>query len=126
MNSKNSNKSFGLLFFLVFSILGLWPLLNGNLPNYIILIIGLFFLILGLINSNFLTPLNRSWIKFGELLGKFFAPSVMLIIYFMVLTPLSFLIRMFGKDLLKLKFLKENNSYWTKKDKDIGSMDKQF
>ena len=126
MNPKNSNKSFGLLFFLVLSIIGLWPLSNGNMPNYIIILIGLVFLVLALKNSNFLTPLNKSWIKFGELLGKVLAPLVMLIVYFVVLTPLSFLIRIFGKDLLKLKFLKENNSYWTKKDKDVGSMDKQF
>ena len=126
MNSKSSNKSFGLLFFIVFLIIGLWPLLNDNSPNILFLILAIFFLILGLINSKILTPFNKTWIKFGEVLGSVVAPLVMVAIYFIVLTPLSFLIRIFGKDLLKLKFDKKINSYWIEKEKKLGSMDKQF
>ena len=126
MNSKSSNKSFGLLFFIVFLIIGLWPLLNDNSPNILFLILAIFFLILGLINAKILTPFNKAWIKLGEVLGLVVAPLVMVAIYFIVLTPLSFLIRIFGKDLLKLKFDKKINSYWIEKDKKLGSMDKQF
>jgi len=126
MNSKSSNKSFGLLFFIVFLIIGLWPLLNDNSPNILFLILAIFFLILGLINAKILTPFNKAWIKLGEVLGLVVAPLVMVAIYFIVLTPLSFLIRIFGKDLLKLKFDKKINSYWIEKEQKLGSMDKQF
>ena len=126
MKSKSSNKSFGLLFFIVFLIIGFWPLLNNSSPNILFLILAIFFLILGLINAKILTPFNKAWIKLGEVLGLVVAPLVMVAIYFIVLTPLSFLIRIFGKDLLKLKFDKKINSYWIEKDKKLGSMDKQF
>ena len=126
MKSKSSNKSFGLLFFIVFLIIAFWPLLNNSSPNILFLILAIFFLILGLINSRILTPFNKAWIKFGEVLGSVVAPLVMVAIYFIVLTPLSFLIRIFGKDLLKLKFDKKINSYWIEKEKKLGSMDKQF
>ena len=82
-------------------------------------------MILGVTNSKFLTPLNKTWVKFGELLGRIIAPLVMALVYFIILTPISLLLRVFGKDLLNLKYSKEN-SYWIKRDKNIGTMDKQF
>ena len=121
----SSNRSFGLLFFIVFIIIGLWPLKNDLELNYIFIGISIIFLILGLMNSKILTPLNKIWVKFGELLGRIIAPIVMAIIYFFILTPISLILRIFGKDLLNLKFAKEK-SYWTKREKNIGSMDKQF
>ena len=121
----SSNRSFGLLFFIVFLIIGLWPLKNGLELNYIFIGISIIFLILGLMNSKILTPFNKIWVKFGELLGRIIAPIVMAIIYFFILTPISLILRIFGKDLLNLKFSKEK-SYWTKREKNIGSMDKQF
>jgi hypothetical protein len=126
MKSKDNNKGFGLLFFVVFLAIGLWPLITNEHPRIIFLIFSLVFFILGLINSKILTPLNKLWVKFGELLGKIIAPIVMAIIYFAVLTPLSLLIRAFGKDLLKVKFSNKVNSYWIKREKDLGTMDKQF
>ncbi|MEC7136952.1 MAG: SxtJ family membrane protein [Pseudomonadota bacterium] len=121
----SSNRSFGILFFVVLLIIGVWPLKNGNNPYYVILIISFIFLILGLTNSKFLTPLNKTWVKFGELLGRIIAPLVMALVYFIILTPISLLLRIFGKDLLNLKYSK-GNSYWIKRDKNIGTMDKQF
>ena len=126
MNKKSSNKSFGILFFVVFLGLGLWPLTNDNSPNIYLIIISIIFLILGLLNSKLLSPLNSFWIKFGELLGKIIAPVVMAIIYFLILTPISLIVRLFGKDLLGLKFSKQLKTYWIKRKKDLGSMDKQF
>ena len=126
MNKKSSNKSFGILFFLVFLGLGLWPLTNDNNPNIYLIIISIIFFILGLLNSKLLSPLNSFWIKFGELLGKIIAPMVMAIIYFLILTPISLIVRLFGKDLLGLKFSKQLKTYWIKRKKDLGSMDKQF
>ena len=95
-------------------------------PRIIFFLFALIFLILGLINSKLLTPLNKVWVKFGELLGRIIAPIVMATVYFVVLTPLSIIVRIFGKDLLKVKFLENSKSYWIKRDKDLGSMDKQF
>ena len=126
MNKKSSNKSFGILFFVVFLGLGLWPLTNDNNLNIYLIIISIIFLILGLLKSKLLSPLNSFWIKFGELLGKIIAPMVMAIIYFLILTPISLIVRLFGKDLLGLKFSKQLKTYWIKRKKDLGSMDKQF
>ena len=126
MKSQSSNKSFGLLFFVVFLILALWPLKNGSNINLYFIIVSAIFLILGLINSKLLSPLNKSWIKLGEILGMIIAPIVMALVYFVILTPVSFIVRLFGKDLLGLKFLKEKETYWIKRKKNIGSMKKQF
>ena len=126
MQSKENNKGFGLLFFIVFLLIGLWPLIKGDSPRILFFPIALAFLILGIMNAKILTPLNRSWIKFGEILGKIIAPVVMAIVYFVILTPLSLLIKVSGKDLLKVKFFKNMNSYWIKREKDLGSMNKQF
>tara|TARA_X000001036_G_scaffold4947_1_gene4470 strand:- start:170 stop:550 length:381 start_codon:yes stop_codon:yes gene_type:complete len=126
MRFKNKkNKQFGYLFFLIFLIIGLWPLLNSEKINLFFIFISSIFLILTLINSRILTPLSNLWIKFGELLGKFIAPIVMGFVFFLILTPISLLLRIFKKDLLKINS-KSNASYWIKRDKDIGSMKKQF
>jgi len=126
MKPQSSNRSFGLLFFIVFFILGLWPLKNGDNLNFYFIIVSSIFLVLGLINSKLLTSLNKLWIKFGEILGIIIAPIVMALVYFVILTPVSFIVRIFGKDLLGLKFLKEKETYWIKRKKNIGSMKKQF
>ena len=121
----SSNRSFGILFFIVFLIIGLWPLKNNNDPNYIILGLSSIFLILGIINSKLLTPLNKAWVKFGEILGMIIAPIIMGLVYFIILTPISLLVRLSGKDLLKLKKNK-SSTYWIEREKNIGNMDKQF
>ena len=126
MKSQSSNKSFGLLFFVVFFIIGLWPFKNGENPNFYFITASVIFLLLGLINSKLLTPLNKSWIKLGEILGIVIAPIVMALVYFVILTPVSIIVRVFGKDLLGLKFSKEKETYWIKRKKILGSMKKQF
>ena len=126
MHKKSSNRSFGILFFLVFLGFGLWPLTKEMSPNIYLITISVIFLILGLLNSKLLSPLNNLWIKFGEILGRIIAPLIMALVYFLILTPISLLLRAFGKDLLGLKYLKQQNSYWIKREKEIGTMDKQF
>ena len=126
MKSQSSNKSFGLLFFVVFLIIGLWPLKNSENLNFYFITASVIFLFLGLKNSKLLTPLNKSWIKLGEILGIVIAPIVMALVYFVILTPVSLIVRVFGKDLLNLKFLKEKDTYWIKRKKSLGSMKKQF
>ena len=126
MHKKSSNRSFGILFFLVFLGFGLWPLTKEMSPNIYLIIISVIFLILGLLNSRLLSPLNNLWIKFGEMLGKIIAPIVMAVVYFLILTPISLLVRLFGKDLIGMKFSNNVKSYWIKRKKHLGTMDKQF
>ena len=125
MKSKENNKGFGLLFFIVFLLISLWPLLKGDNPRIYLLPIAALFLILGILNSKILTPLNKAWIKFGELLGRVIAPIVMLVIFFSILTPIGLLLKFFGKDLLQIKNNKSIKSYWISR-KNINSMDRQF
>ena len=125
MKKNTQNRSFGILFFLVFLAISLWPLTKKGELNIYFLSAALFFLILGLLNSKLLSALNKGWIKFGEILGKVIAPIVMAFVYFIILTPISLLVRLFGKDLLKLKKNK-SSTYWIKREKNIGNMDKQF
>ena len=126
MHKKSSNRSFGILFFLVFLGFGLWPLTKEMSPNIYLIIISVIFLFLGLLNSKLLSPLNNLWIKFGEILGKVIAPIVMAVVYFLILTPISLLVRLFGKDLIEMKFNNNIKSYWIKRKKHLGTMDKQF
>ena len=120
-----SNRSFGIVFFIVFVIIALFPLLKGGDLRWWSLIISFIFLILGLINSNFLTPLNKIWFKFGLFLGNIISPFVMGIIFFFVVTPISLLLKIFGKDVLNLK-LNINNSYWIKKSGPKSKMKNPF
>ena len=126
MKQNTQNRSFGLLFFIVFLAFAFWLLIKKGEINLYLISISLIFLILGLLNSKILTPLNKSWIKFGELLGRIIAPIVMGIVYFIILTPISLLVRLFGKDLIGMKFNKNLKTYWIKRKKNLGTMDKQF
>jgi hypothetical protein len=126
MKSQSSNRSFGLLFFIVFIVVGLWPVIKGETANIYLILISLFFLIFGLINSKILSPFNKAWIKLGEILGLIIAPIIMALVYFIILTPISLIVRMLGKDLLGLKFLKKQDTYWTRRKKKLGTMKKQF
>ena len=120
-----SNRSFGIVFFVVFLLIGLYPLLKSNDLRIWSLIISFIFLALGLINSKILTPLNRLWFKFGLLLGKFISPIIMGIIFFIVVTPIGIIMRLFKKDLLNLKFNKKK-TYWIDKKGPKSKMKNQF
>ena len=120
-----TNRNFGEVFFLVFLFISLFPLLNhGNIRIWSV-IIALVFLILGLLNSPVLSPLNKLWFKFGIMLGNLISPVVMAIIFFMVVTPTSLLVRLFGKDLLSLK-KNDKKTYWIKKNNIKSEMKNQF
>ena len=103
-NSKikiSSNRSFGIVFFFVF-------------------------LILGLMNSKLLTPLNILWFKFGKLLGSIVAPIVMGIVFFVVITPTGLIMKIIGKDLLNSKYNNKHKSYWINREKTKSTMKQQF
>ena len=120
-----SNRSFGIVFFIVFLLISIYPLINQGELRIWSLLISLLFLILGIINSKILTPLNKAWFKFGIFLGKIISPIVMGIIFFFVVTPIAFLMRILKKDLLNLKYNK-NSSYWIEKTDPKSSMKNQF
>ena len=120
-----SNRSFGIVFFIVFLIISIYPLLHGENIRVWSLIISIIFLVLGLLNSKLLNPLNKIWFKFGLLLGKIISPIVMGIIFFLVVTPIALFMRLLKKDLLNLKFNKKN-TYWIEKSGPKSKMKNQF
>jgi len=121
----SSNRSFGIVFFALFLLIALYPLTYSGEIRIWSTIISLIFLILGLVNSKILTPLNKLWFKFGIFLGKIVSPLVMGVIFFLVVTPIAFLMRLLNKDLLNLKFNNEN-TYWIKKTGPKSKMKNQF
>jgi len=120
-----SNRSFGIVFFVVFLIIATYPLINGDELRLWSLIISIVFLFLGLVNSKILNPLNKLWFKFGIFLGKIISPLVMGIIFFLVVTPIGLLMRLLNKDLLNLKF-NNNGSYGIEKTEPKSKMKNQF
>jgi hypothetical protein len=123
--NKSSNRSFGIVFFVFFLIISLFPLLNDNDIRYWSLILSIIFLVLGLLNSNFLTPLNNLWFKFGILLGKVISPFIMGIIFFIIVTPIGIIMKILKKDLLNLKF-NNKKTYWIEKNGPKSKMKNQF
>ena len=121
----SSNRSFGIVFFVVFLLIALYPLTYGGEIRIWSLIISTIFLILGLLNSEILTPLNKIWFKFGILLGKIVSPLIMGVIFFLVVTPIGLIMRLLGKDVLNLKYNK-NKSYWIEKNGPKSKMKNQF
>ena len=120
-----SNKNFGIVFFIVFLLVALYPLINNQEIRTWSLLVSIIFLFLGLINSVILTPLNKLWFIFGIFLGKIVSPFIMGIIFFFVVTPIGLLMRLFGKDILNLKYNK-NNTYWIEKKGPKSLMKNQF
>ncbi len=120
-----SNRSFGIVFFVVFLLIALYPLLKDSDLRIWSIVISFIFLALGLSNSNLLTPLNKLWFKFGLFLGKIISPLIMGFIFFAVVTPIGILMRILGKDLLNLKYNKKK-SYWIEKTGPKSKMKNQF
>ena len=120
-----SNKSFGIVFFVFFLIIATYPLINGESIRPWAIILSVIFLILGLLNSKILTPLNLLWFKFGILIGRFVSPIVMGLVFFLVVTPTGLIMRLLKKDLLRLK--KNNrNTYWITRHVSKSDMKNQF
>ena len=120
-----SNRSFGAIFSIVFLIIALYPLLNGNSIRIWSIILSLIFFILGLLNSNILSPLNKIWFKFGIILGGIVSPIIMGLVFFLVVTPTSLILRLFKKDILNLK-KNDSISYWIIKSDKKSKMKNQF
>ena len=123
--NKSSNRSFGVVFFVFFLIISLFPLLNDDDIRYWSLISSIIFLVSGLLNSNLLTPLNNFWFKVGILLGKVISPFIMGVIFFIIVTPIGIIMKILKKDLLNLKF-NNKKTYWIKKNGPKSKMKNQF
>ena len=124
--NRGSEKSFGILFTIVFLIVALYPMTNSARINIWALIIAVIFYMFALIRPKSLSFLNILWNKFGQVLGRIMAPIVMFIVFFLTVVPTGLIMKLFGKDLLTQKINKNVNSYWVKRDKPIGSMKNQF
>ncbi len=122
----SSNRSFGIVFFIFFLIISMYPLLNNSDIRLGYFFLAILFLILGILNSKLLSPLNQLWFKFGILLGKVMSPLVMALIFFFVVTPTAIIMRIIGKDLLNLKFNNKIMSYWINKTDTNDDMKNQF
>ncbi len=121
---KKDNIIFGITFSVVFLIVALWPLLDGLNFRTWSLITSAAFVMISFTIPNVFTYLNLFWIKLGYFLGKIISPIVMGIVFFIIVTPIGLLLRLFGKDILRLK--RNKNSYWINRDYKIQSMKKQF
>ena len=121
-----SNRSFGLVFFLFFFIIALWPLKSDSDIRIVPLLISFIFLILGLVNSNLLKPLNFIWMKFGLMLGKFMNPIIMGFVYYLTVVPVGLILKILNKNLLNLKKKNDQKSYWITKKKSQSTMKNQF
>lgn len=121
----SSNRSFGIVFFIVFLLISLYPLTYSKEIRVWSLIISLIFLVLGLFNSKILTSLNKLWFKFGIYLGKIMSPIIMGIIFFLVVTPIGLILKLFRKDVLNLRYNK-SQSYWIEKSDTKNKMKNQF
>ena len=125
-NNISSNRSFGLVFSIFFFTIFSYNFFLNNDFNIYILLLSIIFLILGVLNSKILYPMNRVWIYFGYLLGKFITPVVLFILYFSIVLPTNLVLKIIGKDIMRLKYNKNTKSYWELRNKKPNSMDNQF
>ena len=122
--NKKNNITFGILFFIFFFIIGLYPLVSVGVIRIWSVVLSLVFLIITIIRPNLFTFLNRSWIQFGIFLGKIISPIVMGLVFFFVVTPIGILVRILKKDVMGLK--RGASSYWINREDKLQSMKKQF
>ena len=123
---KPSEKSFGVVFSIVFLIVALYPLINSESLRIWALVVSIIFFLLAFLAPKILVLPNKLWFKFGFLIGSFVAPIVMAFVYFVTVVPTGFIMRLLGKDLLKQKLDKNAKSYWVKRSEPMGSMKNQF
>jgi hypothetical protein len=125
INLKNKNNiTFGILFFILFLVIGIYPLKSNGVIKVWSIFLSLVFLIITFIKPNLFTFLNKLWIKFGILLGKIISPIIMGLVFFFVVTPVGILVKIFKKDVMGLK--RGKSSYWINRKDKLQSMKRQF
>lgn len=123
---NGSERSFGIVFAVVFGLIGLWPLLSGGGVRLLFLLIAAVFLVLAFAAPAVLRGPNRLWFRFGMFLGAIVAPLVMALTFLAAFVPMGLLLRLRGKDLLALKLEPEAESYWIEREAPPNSMKRQF
>ena len=123
-NKRKDNITFGLFFFIFFIIITVYPLVSGGSVRIWSAALSLVFLIITIVNPNLFTIFNKLWIQFGAVLGKIISPIVMLVVFFLVITPIGIFLRLLNKDILRLK--KGGSSYWIHRENKLQNMKKQF
>jgi hypothetical protein len=126
LTEQSSEKSFGIVFFIVFLIIALYPLINSEDLRIWALSISAVFLLLAFVAPKVLSIPNKFWFKFGMLLGSIVAPIVMALVYFLTVLPTGLIMRLLGKDLLRQKLDKNSKSYWIERSEPMGPMKNQF
>ncbi len=125
----SSDKTFGLVFFAVFALIGLLPLFHGGPIRIWSLIVGAAFLLAALFAPRSIRPLNRLWMRLGALLHHIVSPVALAVVFYLTVAPIGLGMRLFGKDPLKLSFDKNRTSYWEPRHPpgpDPESMRNQF
>jgi hypothetical protein len=122
--NKKNNITFGILFFIFFLIIGLYPLVSVGVIRIWSVVLSLVFLIITIIRPNLFTFLNRLWIQFGVFLAKIISPIVIGLVFFFVVTPIGLLVRILKKDVMGLK--RGTSSYWINRKDKLQRMNKQF
>ena len=122
--SKKNNIIFGMIFFLLFLVIGLYPLKSDGDIRIWSIVLSLVFIIITIIKPNLFTFLNKLWIKFGILLGKIVSPIIISFIFFFLVIPTGIFVRILKKDIMGLK--RRKSSYWINRDNKLQSMKKQF
>ena len=123
---KPSEKSFGVVFSIVFLIVALYPLINSESLRIWALVTSIIFFFLAFLAPKILVLPNKLWFKFGLLIGSIVAPVVMAFVYFFTILPTGLIMRLLGKDLLKQKLNKNAKSYWIKRSEPMSTMKNQF
>ena len=114
-----SNKKFGFFFTLVFLVVASYFFLNKSVIGaYISIALAIFFFITTLVKEDVLLPFNKLWMCFGLLLGTIVSPIILGLIFFILFTPIAFIMRLYGRDELRLK-LKKKSSHWIKRDASV-------
>ncbi len=108
----SSDRTFGLVFTAFFAIVAVLPMLRDEPPRLWALAAAGVFLLLALAVPRALAPLNRLWMKLGDILHRIASPIALAILFYGVVTPTGLLMRLFGKDPLRLRFDREAKSYW--------------
>ena len=116
-----SNRKFGFFFTFVFAAAAAYFYFAANVSwAYVFMVTGLAFLLVTLIKDDALLPLNKLWMRFGLLLGMIVRPIVLGIIFFGLFTPIAMLMRLSGRDELRLKFA-QKVSHWISREEPIKS-----
>ncbi len=122
--TKRSNTEFGLLFTLVFLCISVYPCISYKSPNYLFLFLSISILLISLITPMIFSLPNKTWMRFGFLLGYVTTPIILFLFYIFLFIPIGFILKIFSKDSLKLKF--KDSSTWVIRKNDMQSLKNQF